>query len=576
MAGKKIENLTEKLTLHDDDRLVVADSEDLDLQGDFISKNIKASLVKTNIEVEDEGSSIETALKTINFVGADVEVRRTANGEVVVYCPPPAFSPFFNTSGSTIVNNIYTSSRHVSNPTSEGVPFAIGGWVPGTSYSVINNSTINYASINFSCDTNSTTFDAIIKNASGVALHTVTVTIDGTKTSSANGITINVNSFSVQHYKYISSISVSFDLSMVFPSSGRFSIELIHHNNGSDYTFTQNNIFYDAMNNTSTIGSVTMVDNTPVIKYISGVQGYDAGSSFTVTVNGLDYVNSCSYPTEILTINQTQYNLSNISNIQGVDLTGWNNYWDNAGASYVKSDWSVLGNNIYIKTTNASVTANLYDWGLVDSNTSPNNSIIINTLTSTSNRVVESFVDEDNRLLHDFTSPWDSTQSLMSYDAGNGLQVENGSLVYPVENYTIYNPNPSGQYDYSSASGDRYYYRTMWHNGISHSNGLFGIFGISESQLLNGDFTLEISLNKTDWFDCSKDYLGGALSDGDGCRINVGTYSLSNNRLEFTLGEGGYTSDTTGVVGSQGWGIFIRIGYTVNTVNCSRIEIVNW
>jgi len=46
VSGKKIENLTEKIILHDDDRLVVADSEDLDLQGDFITKNVKISNVR--------------------------------------------------------------------------------------------------------------------------------------------------------------------------------------------------------------------------------------------------------------------------------------------------------------------------------------------------------------------------------------------------------------------------------------------------------------------------------------------------------------------------------------------------
>ena len=185
-----------------------------------------------------------------------------------------------------------------------------------------------------------------------------------------------------------------------------------------------------------------------------------------------------------------------------------------------------------------------------------------------------------------------SSTSIATADGGTGLQVGgipgtsvSGAyhhLIYP--NYDYGSPwTPSGNPDYSSLTGTKYYYRNFWsvsENG--EANGIFNITGtnVTETNLTNGNFILEISLDGTTWYDCKEHYSIGALPDNDGPRINWVAQNLdTNSHLEFTLGTWALTSDTgkVAVLNSGGYGIFFRIGMpTDSTVKINKIEITNW
>jgi hypothetical protein len=87
---------------------------------------------------------------------------------------------------------------------------------------------------------------------------------------------------------------------------------------------------------------------------------------------------------------------------------------------------------------------------------------------------------------------------------------------------------------------------------------------------------MEISLDGINWYNMNELYVGGVLANGDGCRIDSGTYNLTlNNRWRFTLGAVGFTAAGTG---PSGWGIYVRISWA-NALVASylgSIEILDW
>jgi hypothetical protein len=152
-------------------------------------------------------------------------------------------------------------------------------------------------------------------------------------------------------------------------------------------------------------------------------------------------------------------------------------------------------------------------------------------------------------------------------------------LTYPKINFGPYDPNHAAQPNYSALSGTRYYYRSYYDTGVNHTNGtfLFMDYNITEANLASGDVTLQVSCDGANWFNLNSLYLGGALSNGSGCRINPETVALDiNNEVQFTLGSGLFTSAATG----GGWGVWVEIGYAATTAGkaayIGALEIEDW
>jgi hypothetical protein len=555
-----------------------------------------------HITVQDEGVDVCTAVTIINFKGATVQAKDCINGKVNVYVPPPSYVSHFDTTDGTnncSVADISVTTRYVSAPTSEGTPFNIGNWTAGTTHGTIGSSlaAISYTSTN-ACsfvDNSSATIEANVYDADGISIlatHT-TASITGNTDVTVDNIRIRVTSWAVDSDMYKGIITVNFNIDTIIVAngldSGRFSVEIIHHDGGDgDFTFTQNDVFYDDQSQTQAMGNVTIAENTPVIVYKSGVMAYDTGSTFSVAIDDFDYLNTESYPQPFARIVGTEYGLSTL-NLSGGNLTGWTNAWNNTNSSYSNSLWAVSTSNYFIRTTTANVTAQTIDWGAwgESSDVSPDASIIVDTYNDNSTGVYEDFRGETNRLQSNLSTPWVSATSLASIDGGTGLQVGEGTyLFYPGNSalspafptssgdYTDYAPNSVTQPDYSALSGTRYYYRGVWHSGTAHSNGLFNITGVTEANITADAIIIEISLDGSAWFNCNEAYLGGVLSDGSGCRINSGSQNMTlNGNLQFTLGTGGFTAAGTG----PGWGMWIKISMPdTSTVSMNKIEITDW
>ncbi len=93
--------------------------------------------------------------------------------------------------------------------------------------------------------------------------------------------------------------------------------------------------------------------------------------------------------------------------------------------------------------------------------------------------------------------------------------------------------------------------------------------------LLAKDVDIQMSLDKINWYTLTQDYLGGALSNGAGCRVETDVYNLTlNGQLKFTLGTGKFTNATSD------WGIWYTITYKDNINGRSSyidsFEIIDW
>jgi len=513
-----------------------------------------------SIPIYDEGVLVNSSPSGINFIGADVLANNGTGGIVNVFVPPPQFVSHFNTtdgSSPALVVPPTTFNRYVPNSLGD---FELGDWVtPSVHSTVTGNSTI-YSCGSFSIlDNTSTTLTVRVKNGLGAIIRQHSITISGNYDATVNDIRIRLYNFNTDFTKYKAQLEVTINLSVIFPIAGRFSIEA-EHNDGSDgiFTFIHSNIYYDRNVNLITISGVSINENTPFIKKISGISFYNLNSTFSVNIADIDNINNASYPTDYqVEVNGNDYNLPLLT-LAGNALTNWTPNYNNINSSYSKLDWTIVNPNFFSLNNNAKINARGKDWVFTAPVTSVGNAIAINTMQDTATDNFEDFVSETYRLNSSF-SAWNSFEHLNTYDGGNGLMILNTRLMYPQGNYTIYNPEPMLQPNYVSLTGPKTYLRHFRHANVSHSNGLllFGDFNVTEAQISSLEVLIDISLDGIEWYSVNKNYLGGTLSDGAGCRIFPDQHNLTvDNFIQFTLGTGKFTH-----AGSN-WGIYLRITYT--------------
>jgi hypothetical protein len=518
-----------------------------------------------SLEVFDEGVSLGSFTE-MNFVGADIQA--TANGsQAIIFSPVPTNASFFNQNlGTTnaVVPNISVTTRNVSNPTSEGTPFKKGSWSAGQSISATNSGTWVYTPPGaFSIfNSSTTTFRARLYDSDGTTvLNEHLFTITGNYSATVNNITINITGFVADSGKFKANISISYALSIILSNGGRVSVEL-RHDNATDgiFTKTQNDIFYDSNNNLASGSGLSISESAGfvVTRPLSGILYYTTGSRFTSAIADLDYLNDRSYPSTQVIVDAPLYGLSAIS-ITGAGLTGWTNAWDNTNASYLNTNWQISTSNYSTITTVGQSTGVIQDWSNVPLTSTANSPILVDTYSDNSTRIYEDFRSESRRLTSSYGT-WDGTNSLLTYDGSLGLQVAQSRLIYPTLNFSTYNPNLGTQYNYSTASSNRVYYSSFYKVGTSFTNGIFtfGDHNLLESDITGSNVLVDISLNGTDFYSLNLDWTGFPLLNGDGCRINTGTQSITaNNTLQFTLA-GQFTSVTTGDPTNH-WGIIFRI-----------------
>lgn len=412
-----------------------------------------------NIVILNDGIQLDTKVNSLNFIGVGVKVFTDSNGNINIFIPPTLLSPYFNSGAATIAPE-NTVLRNISFPTLEGVPFKRGSIVG--KFQTINNSIISYTTINpFSVLNNSsTTLTLRILNADlTTVIQEMILTLTGSlDTGIVNGLRIQTIGFINEANKYSSIASFYIDLNTILSgNSGRVKIEIIHNNlSDGTYSFTQD-LFYDSENLLGSIGSILVSQNTPQIKYLSGIAYYNLGSSFNLNISNISNHNSDSYPDNQLRISSPNLGIANKDYNGSTDFIGFTTSFDDSNDSIADSVLLSQTNYRY-RGNQGKIQGRILDWipeNLIDSSLL---SILIDTYGTTSSQYIRTFDDEYERYESDYITLRNSSTQLGSSEA----LIFDGFLMAPNKgyfkgesntlnsNWVGYYPNPMSQPNYTS------------------------------------------------------------------------------------------------------------------------------
>jgi hypothetical protein len=446
---------------------------------------------------------------------------------VTVWIPAPEYVRNFN---PTLYSEI--TQRYISNPSNntytlnvEKGSYDINDWDVTTDFgnvtrSVMNDNSIKaFEDLEFSCINENTTMDFILYDGNDNILLSITdFLLEENNSETDNGLIITVNSFNPDSDRFKASVTGDIVLDTILPNGGRFKYEVIHRNGSDgDYTFTSEDLFrdfptpQDGSNSTSLIsGDVTFSENAPSLKYYSGVAFYDMGSTFDVSVEGIDNINELTTPTDKqIDVIANNMPISSTHDGIGSDIDGWSIDWDSTQLTYSPIA-SVDEENVYIPSfTNGNTlstnsesffVANIYDYGLSDTKDSnsllmlfdtapePNNDLLNNDITSEDGRLKTDDIQLDGDAVFDSNLPL--TQDELQYIFGR--------IIYPTQDFTSFYPNinlSASNIDYTNSNAvnkvfdvysdlstgdidnvlleDYRWYTTSYEKSSSFSNGIF-------------------------------------------------------------------------------------------------------
>ena len=540
-----------------------------------------------DISVVDFGTGITySSVNNIIFRGGVVSVPTgTASAvqvtgtapTVTVWIPAPNYVGYFSPSLPT---GAY--SRYVSTPDTNGYTssvssgnFGTGDWSPSitTTRSVTNLTTHTaFTESEFACYDLNTTLTFNLLNHNGSSLSSISnYVLNAAGSTTSNGITITVNSFSADGDRYKASVTGTIAVSTLFPNGGRFTWGVIHNNSGDGvgnsgtgvYAFTQSTpIFYDNDGSSSSAnisGSVLYDEKTPTLKYYSGVAFYDTGSVFAMTASGINLLNDITIPTT-KQVDFTPVGLG-ISVLPGFAdgsqagvgsvITGWTLNWDKSGLTFSK-DGSISSSGLYVPgfSTNNTisavagsyVTANLYDYGLADTDNSASKTVLIDTYSVGSVTYNDNPLDSENSrlsvsgVLSSGSSAFNSSLSLSSTNTDE-LQYIFGRIIFPQTNFTLFSPviNTSSSVNYSALSG---------------SNKTYNVY----TNINSPGATTPVTFTDYRWHVTSYGADSSYLTS-----IPNGIFTFTSATTNFTEADLAYSA-TTGAPGTNGEALVILVG----------------
>lgn len=549
-----------------------------------------------------------------------------ALNEQLLFCCNSGVVPEFashlgTTDGNTnglLQNPSFTTGR-VSSPSSPGVPFYTGGWDDDTNRDITDSSNLTWQLQGGEKITDLHTGDiqVVYSNQAGV-ISTETLTLDGSvnNQSSLPSGYVTVNNLSNNPgaptiIEGFITISIPNDSLLGGGSnSGKLDVMATHTvSSGNVYSQTVS-YFRDGSSSPSfTDQSVSL--GTYFSKYLSGLEFISSSggnnSELVFVIESPD-IWSDSYRADPLLVNSSNYGIPNFTvSYNSSDVTknggpsvapfGYNEDFVFSGTREITSD--VVNpdeDGIFL-----SISSQLRDPFNITNGPafSGNPPILINTFSNTSTDLLENFTDENYRLISGTTSiaglsgsnrgvrEWNSQESLIT---ASGLQVINGALVFPQDDWSNYQPisNP----DYSVIPGqvgpNGLNYFRQFASSIGRTNGVIRVEGMSELERLNKQILIDLRVvgphiigNPTQgpgnlgtgWLSLNEDFNFGSFSgdDGDGCFVTTGGFSAPN--FEFTLG--GFSTAL-----AENLAVEVRITYP-NTIDgrsqrIIRLEMINW
>jgi len=432
------------------------------------------------LTVMDEGIVLDNAVDTINFIGTDVLAKLEGGvHQINVYIPPPAYVSHYNTSDGTnssiVSENALRTSTHISTPSGgEGTPFFTGGWADSVHDTTRTSPIQATAAGRCTGFGGNSTVKVDVYNGAGAIVATYTtpaITANGTHTS--GGITVYITSYSADSDRFMAQLNVAVTPSAIFADGGRFHFVVTHTTDSASdgsgsYSFTMTDVFFDTNINTPVINNtVSIAENVPAIRYISGVRYYDTGSSFTSAVFDIDDWNyNTQAVADCLHLSAPNFGLPDLSLVPhnpapSPGFSNRTNDHDDQNARYDINNWLISAANFFYLGNGGVATGTVRDpWNVAPGIASaPAMSIAVDTHHQTSTRLIERFYYEDWRVevgqpigYYDTAdqhtlAPWDSSTHLLAADAC----FFNGGCERNTTDFTPYSPDAAGQPDYSGS-----------------------------------------------------------------------------------------------------------------------------
>lgn len=370
------------------------------------------------------------------------------------------------------------------------------------------------------------------------------------------------------------------DIDMLRQGYNSFYIE---HSGLEDLGGTQQSNILEMFYDTDTggdpaISGVLISEDDPSLKWLSGVSFYDEGSTWDLDFSVQNAFNNVYHDSEAPAVLSDWPGLSTTPvSIDEPVVGGVSDPPDLLETMSVNNYDIVQPSNQMSEDARITITPR-DPYGSYNSEQTDSNNYLIYSYSSASTPLKEYFRDENYRLLNgdydsipgSITGEWDSTQSLETYDDGNGLQLYMDELVFPTIDFTTY--MPSGNPDYSVLAGgvNKVYLRAFQDTSITRASGILRMTGISKQQLHNREIRVWIKVpTQTGWLDLTRDYNYATFTgaDDDGCWINrdIQTNSDFNFTLDqFRTGDGGYM-------------IIVKVQYPDSSAPViSHMEITNW
>ncbi len=355
----------------------------------------------------------------------------------------------------------------------------------------------------------------------------------------------------------------------------------VEHSGLGTGTQTSNtlDIFYDTDTGADPlVNAVVITEDTPQYYWLSGVKYYGEDSSWYLDFsvqNGFNNVYHVSNaPVTVsnwpgLPNTPITYNASSVSGVSTPP---------DIGETMAITNYQIIqASGQSAMSARATITPR-DPYGSYTPEQTDDNNYMIFSYDPASTPLKEYFRDENYRLLDGaydtipvtITGQWDSTQSLVTYDGTNGLQLFDDKLVFPVDDFS--DDLPSGNPDYSVLAADinKIYIRAFKDTTLTRASGILRMTGINKTQLHNQDLKVWIKApSQTGWLALHIDYNYATFTgiDGDGCWINRDIQSGSD--FQFTLDK--FRTEDSGYM------IIVKVEYPDNSApHIQYMEITNW
>lgn len=515
------------------------------------------------------------------------------------------------------ISPIFSIGR-VSTPQTYGNPYYTNSWDNDSNKDLLNTGTVNLTlgSGEKITDLQEGTIKVKLYNGNNALVYTSSLILNGTLSnqSSSDGY-VSVSSLQTKAIKIEGSLSINFPYSTFITDGGYIKLVITHEIGPDTYEHPVIEFFFDTASSPVIVSQSVTLDSAPE-KYLSGVK-FAAVSGSTRPMLRVQLSASGiwrnSYRADPILVDGSNLGIgSYVVNYNSSAVT-------KAGQSppvapfvfdqgFIYEESRQVTSNTLINPDSAGnykqIRATLRDPfnSTVGSYFGPTPQALLNTYPVVSTDTLELFLDEDYRLEASSSGTgsmgaingsgrgldsWDSQLSLLTRPA---LQVINGALIYPQNNFSSTVPltNPNYTTLGTGSSGALAYVRRFRDStGLGRTNGILRIDGLSEADRLNKNILVEIRVvgnhlagngvqglgnEGTGWLSLNDPFNIATFNGdtGDGCLVT--TQGLLAPNFEFTLG-----SFSTSYASNQAIEVRITFPYP-NAINkrLTRIQITDW